>query len=288
MISKETLKFKKNESFYIRDGWMEKAINTIKNNEGTNIFAKNDGINYLGIGSNMVKGLKYWLQASRVIESSANKTILSCFGELIHKYDRYCETSFTWFLIHYQMCTNYFECPMFYAFFNSDIKSIKRSEISNYVSAIFSIDGFQTKKEYVDDDSNVFLKSYIGETESLNPEDNYTCPLSNLKLIMKKDDNFEKVRPKHSSLSYLIVYYSLAELYGYKSFNIEDSFDKIRSPFLLFNLDKNMYLQYLEEMKKNGLITINKTAGLNTVYFEKRLSIQDIFQEYFGGEINVL
>ena len=30
MISKETLKFKKNESFYIRDGWMEKAINTIK------------------------------------------------------------------------------------------------------------------------------------------------------------------------------------------------------------------------------------------------------------------
>lgn len=177
---------------------------------------------------------------------------------------------------------------MFYAFFNSDIKSIKRSEISNYVSAIFSIDGFQTKKEYVDDDSNVFLKSYIGETESLNPEDNYTCPLSNLKLIMKKDDKIEKVRPKHSSLSYLIVYYSLAELYGYKSFNIEDSFDKIRSPFLLFNLDKNMYLQYLEEMKKNGLITINKTAGLNTVYFEKRLSIQDIFQEYFGGEINVL
>ena len=84
MINKETLKFKKNESFYIRDGWMEKAINTIKNNEGTNIFAKNDGINYLGIGSNMVKGLKYWLQASRIIESSANKTILSNFVGSLH------------------------------------------------------------------------------------------------------------------------------------------------------------------------------------------------------------
>ena len=30
-------------------------------------------------------------------------------------------------------------------------------------------------------------------------------------------------------------------------------------------LDKNAYIQYLEEMKKNGLITINKTAGVSNV-----------------------
>ena len=45
-----------------------------------------------------------------------------------------------------------------------------------------------------------------------------------------------------------------------------------------------MYLQYLEEMRKNGLIQINKTAGLNAVYFKKKMDLEDIFASYFGGE----
>ena len=56
------LKLKRSESFYIREGWIEKAINTIKEADH-NIFTKNEGVRYLGIGSNMVKGLKYWLKA---------------------------------------------------------------------------------------------------------------------------------------------------------------------------------------------------------------------------------
>lgn len=52
------IKFKKNESFYIRDGWFDKALNTIAENQENNIFAKNNGIRMLGIGANMVKGLR--------------------------------------------------------------------------------------------------------------------------------------------------------------------------------------------------------------------------------------
>ena len=50
-----SLKFKKNESFYIRDGWIEKALNAINENPEINIFSKNNGMKVLGIGSNMVK-----------------------------------------------------------------------------------------------------------------------------------------------------------------------------------------------------------------------------------------
>ena len=35
-----SLKFKKNESFYIRDGWIEKALNAINENPEINIFSK--------------------------------------------------------------------------------------------------------------------------------------------------------------------------------------------------------------------------------------------------------
>ena len=88
----------------------------------------------------------------------------------------------------------------------------------------------------------------------------------------------------YSSLSYLVVYFVLQELYSNQSFIIEDSMYENNSPVSVFNLDKNMYLQYLDEIKKHGLITINKTAGLNTVYFEEKLSLKDIFDRYFGGE----
>ena len=48
-------------------------------------------------------------------------------------------------------------------------------------------------------------------------------------------------------------------------FEIEDSMNEINSPYHIFNLDKFMYLQYLDDSEKNGLITINRAAGLNTV-----------------------
>lgn len=283
MAKNNNLKFKKNESFYIRDGWFDKAINTIYESE-ENIFAKNNGIINLGIGANMVKGLRYWLRASGIISSLPNKTELTALGNLIIKYDRYFEDDFTWFLIHYQLCTNKIDCPIFYGIFNSNFKSFKKSELTRYLCDIYEDDGFSVKEEYVEEDLNVLLKSYISDDKITNPEDNYVCPLSTLKLLAKQKDLIIKNKPKYNQLSYLIVYYSLACLYDYKPFQIEESYDEKFSPCLLFNLDRNLYLQYLEEMKKNGLFTINKTAGLNTVYFEKNFCLEDIFKLKFGGE----
>lgn len=284
MLNNQTLKFKKNESFYIRDGWFEKAINTIDADKEINVFAKNNGTSMLGIGSNMVKGLRYWLQASKLISSTATKTSLIEFGNLVLQWDRYFETDFTWFLVHYFLCTNYIECPVFYGVFSSDLKSFKKQDLITYLHNLYLSDGFDVKNEYIDDDLGVFLKSYLNEEVIQNPEDNYVCPLSNLKLLKKRADKIEKTRPVFSTLSYLIVYYALAELYKFKPFNIEDSFDEPTSPYKIFNLDKNMYLQYLEEMKKNKLIEINKTAGLNVVYFKKKKKLEEVFEDYFGGK----
>lgn len=280
----QTLKFKKNESFYIRDGWFEKAINTIQEHLDDNIFSKNKGISYLGIGSNMVKGLRYWLQASRLINSNVKGTTLGMLGENVFNYDRYFEDNFTWFMIHYYLCINYEDCPIFYGVFNSDLKSFKKTDIVEYLMNKFRSDGFETKQDYIDSDTSIFLKSYIYEGEINNPEDNYVCPLSRLKLLRKDKDKIERCRPIYNKLSYLIIYHALANLYDFKPFKIEDSFYEEKSPYLIFNLDKNMYLQYLEEMRKNELITINKTAGLNTVYFEKKLTLSAIFKAYFEGE----
>ncbi len=139
----------------------------------------------------------------------------------------------------------------------------------------------------IDADLNTFFTSYCKSNDSANPEDNYICPLSRLKLFERDKDIYKRNRPVYSSLSYLIVYHVLLEQYAGESFEIEESMNQINSPARLFNLDKYMYLQYLDDMRKNGLVTINRTAGLNTVYFEKRLSLKEIFEEAEGGRRNV-
>ena len=279
-----SIKLKKNESFYIREGWFEKAINAIAEDRNRNIFYKNDGIEILGIGSNMVKGLKYWLKAANIIDSSGSNALTE-LGELIYKYDRYLDTHFSWFFIHYYMCCNFDECPINNLFFNSSIRNFNKQNLLDYMLEELSDESINSK--YLESDLNVFIKSYVNEEIIYNPEDNYICPLSSLKLIKKERSEYRRIRPPYQSLDYLIIFYALQEIYDGKPFDIEESMEIKNSPMSIFNLDKYMYSQYLDEMKKRGLITINKTAGLNTVYPEKELSLQDVFELKFGGEQHV-
>ncbi|MCQ2773087.1 MAG: DUF4007 family protein [Bacilli bacterium] len=278
-------KFKRNESFYIREGWFEKAVHLIADPENSNIFSKNYGIKILGIGSNMVKGLRYWLVASGLVTVISSKTSLTELGRLIYEYDRYFESPFTWSIIHSNLVRNQVDCPLFSVIFNSNIKSFtKEDAIENVYESLLKNNPDVTKK-YIFDDMPVFLKTYVNEGTIENPEENYVCPISSLKLLEKKGGKYVKSRPSYQSISYLTIYWLLSSEYGKeKSFNIEDCISRKNSPSMIFNLDKSAFLQYLEEMKRDGLISVNKTAGLNTVYFDKtRLSIGEIFDRYFGG-----
>ena len=54
------------------------------------------------------------------------------------------------------------------------------------------------------------------------------------------------------------------------------------SPIKLLNLEKNILNEYLDEIKKAGLIEINRTAGLNMIYINKNMSLEEIMIEYYG------
>ena len=279
-----TLKLKKHETFYIRDGWLEKALNTMKENEPQNIFYKNDGVKFLGIGANMVKGLKYWLKAAGMINEKDNS--LTPYAQIILEKDRYLGEDFTWFFIHYNLVSNKEECPVFNAVFNADIPAFTKGDMLEYLTDSLKQIDPKVNPKYIDADLGVLISSYVHEGANDNPEDNYRCPLSMLKLIKKDKNRYRMEKPKYASLSYLLVYYALTKIYeDTNSFVIEDSMNMNNSPAKLFHLDKYMYLQYLDDMRKAGLIRINKTAGLNTVYFEdQKLTIEEIFERGLGGE----
>lgn len=293
-----SLKFKRSESFYIREGWIEKAINAINENAEKNIFYKNNGIEVLGIGANMVKGLKHWLQSSKIIDA---KSQLSEFGKLLLKYDRYLETDFSWFLIHYFISCDLENNPVFNAMFNSfRLRSFNKEEAVavafDYLLSFQPVElraDIDKRKKYIEDDFTVFTRSYYSDAQENDcPEDNYICPMVGLKLLTKKNNRFFMTRPQYSKLSYLIVYYTLQETFGEKTeyknkFTIDDALKEKNSPFFLFNLDKNIFLQYLDEIQRKGFIHIDRTAGLNTAYISKTIELEEIFKLRFGSDSNV-
>src|SRR5947208_135023 len=91
-----TMAFAKHETFYIREGWLFKGMAAIKKAEGVGrlptIFLDDNAPEVLGIGHNMVRALRFWMQATGLaeekLEDRQRVQRLTPFGEQVWNYDR--------------------------------------------------------------------------------------------------------------------------------------------------------------------------------------------------------
>lgn len=280
-----SLKLKRHETFSIREGWIEKGINKCKNNRLS--FQKENGTRVLGLGSNMVKSLKYWLQACRLVEFTSKGAEFLPLGDLIYNYDKFLENSFSWWLIHLSLSTNFDDAPVFNSFFNMPYSTFDKETIIKYLKDFYLNNNYEIGAESsLDSDVMVLLKSYYADDDK-NPEDNTNCPLARLGLLrLNEKRTFSKVVPSYYSIDYRIVYYSILLCFNCVnnesfSFNLEDLYSMDNSPLKILNISKSMLFEYLEEMKKNNYINLVKTAGLNTIYIDKVYDLSYLFESYF-------
>ena len=280
------VKMKRHESFSIREGWLVKGINAVKSDP--KIFSSSDATDILGIGTNMVKSLKYWLIASGVVHEDKKGLFLTDLGNLIDKYDPYFDDLFSWWMIHTSMLFNYEEFYILYLFFNKcNMNEFSKEDVLQVISNILTNKSTEFNEKILLDEINMIIKSYSIDEKIDNPENNFICPLSELELIKKiGKDLYEKNRPSYRKLNYLVVYYIIKNVISNeKSISIEDLMTIENGPAKILNLDKNLLNEYLDEIRNSGLIDINRTAGLNMLYLRKDMSLSDIFVEYFEGGI---
>ena len=279
------LKLKRHESFSIREGWLAKGIKNVK--EYGNVFALQNATDILGIGTNMVKSLKYWMTATKLIEEKNREIMLSDFGSIINEYDPYLEDIFSWWLIHTNMITNVDDAYIYNLFFNKcNIKTFTKRELYEKLYALLTNEKLTFNENILQDEVNMIIKTYTIDEKIDNPENNFICPLSELNLLKKVDrDTYEKNRPEIRNLPFWVVYYIICLLLDDRdNISIDELLKEENSPAKLLNMDKNLINEYLDEMKKNDLIIINRTAGLNMVYLKKKLSLNEIAEEYFKGD----
>ena len=62
------MKFRGHETFAIRKGWLSKGLKQVQKNGEVFLSKTENPMDILGIGANMVKSLRYWLQAVGLTE----------------------------------------------------------------------------------------------------------------------------------------------------------------------------------------------------------------------------
>lgn len=281
MINK--VKMKRHESFIIREGWLSKGLLALDDNE--KVFSSEDATDILGIGTNMVKSLKYWLYATNLIKDNKNKIEITDFGKLILQYDPYMEDSFTWWMIHINMVLNQNDFFVGNLFFNKLIsKNFSKEDIFNCVSESLNQKKLEFNEKILIDEINVIIKTYVIDNSNENPENNFSCPLAELELLKRiSKDNYERLKPNYRNLDYLAVYYLLLNLLDDREYiSIDDLLKINNSPTRILNLDKNACNDYLDDMRRAGLVDINRTAGLNMVYVTNKLTLSDLFSKYYN------
>ena len=88
------MKFRAHDTFFIRKGWLSKGMRCVHDKPDLFVDKEENPMDVLGIGTNMVKALRYWLQAvGLTIEPNKGKRTQSFtpLGQLIFDHDTYIE-----------------------------------------------------------------------------------------------------------------------------------------------------------------------------------------------------
>ena len=280
-MSDVKLKLRGHESFYIREGWLTKGIVAI--NKDKYILSNTiSAIDELGVGSAMVKSIRYWLQALSLTDEKRGEKgkryqeLSEDFGKILFENDKYFEDLGTLYLLHYKLVSNKDLATTWNLFFNS----IKATEMTKYhmeegvKQLILNIDPqYEISERSLSDDCNCLIKTYFAEKSDLkNTEDNMICPFSDLGLIKKehirgKDEIIYKTVPERNKLDKLIVLYVIMDNLGDKqSTTIKNLIEDENNIGSVFNLDKNTINYYIDILRDEGYLRVNRTAGLNTIY----------------------
>lgn len=131
MTNKVIYKLKGHEKFPLREGWINKGLSVAKE-KGTHIFLESQGPDMLGVGTNMVKSIRYWMQACGLLVKDGNKEILSDMAEIIYMNDPYLEDIFSLWILHSNITKNIEQATVWYMFFNRfNVDSFNKADMEH-------------------------------------------------------------------------------------------------------------------------------------------------------------
>ena len=198
----ENIFFARHETFCPRYGWLKKGFDAVLND--SKIFDQPDAIEHLGVGKNMVRAIRFWCMAFKVIEPIIKKTPLQIGGEMKVTdfgkqlfgdemgWDPFAEDIATLWLLHWQL----YMPPVIASAWPLAINTTLLGEFTAKdltITILDRIDQDSNFKRYspssIEKDASCFIRMY-GLSKQKNTEE-IECPFTQLNILLpgnKKQD----------------------------------------------------------------------------------------------------
>lgn len=278
--------FARHETFHIRYGWLKKGFDMASIDQA--IFSKDDAPIKLGVGKNMVKSIRYWCSAFKILEEQSTKGTKSRksnptdFGSKLLDdagWDPYLEDPASLWLLHW----NFLKTPCIgtawnYLFNYFNFTTFTVDDLFNELNQFTLLANTKNtpNPSSISKDINCLLRMYAPTKSNKNlTEDSLDCPFNELRLINTNENDKSysfNIGVKNNLPSEIIVstcldYISSIE-HTSQTIAVSRLCYDIGSPGQVFKLTESAIYNAIEEVSRsNKKITISDTAGLMQFIF---------------------
>lgn len=294
---KATAVFARHETFHPRFGWLKKGYDLAQ--QDSEIFLRDDAPVLLGVGKNMVRSIRYWCNAFKVLKEEGYGSKPTPFGQQLladDGWDPFLENPASLWLLHWHLlkepCTATAWSFAFGAFQATEFTQEKLlDELREYASGF----GGRTADSSLKKDVSCILRMYAEQESKKGPtEDSIDCPFAELKLLFSVGDGrrYEfQVGPKETLPAEIVVAACLEFAYASQNESSAIGISRLAhtpgSPGRVFKLPDAAIAEAIETLTHSQAgIYISDNAGLQQLQYEAdplEMS-KAILNEYFAAQ----
>ena len=300
--------FGEHQTFHIREGWLFKGMAAIIDAEARQqlptIFLDDDAPERMGIGRNMIRSLRFWMQATGLtIETKEqNRSVqhLTPFGEIVWKKDRYLENEATLWLIHFKLACSQDKATTWYWFFNHFSPAIFDEylfieELSRWVIALEP--DKKVAQSSIRKDVNCLLKTYLSDNELHTPENLIESPLAQLNILSQIEngplkryrlERLDPIRLDPLILLYVIIDRQLQARPGIYQVRLSQVLREPMNAGRVFNMTTTVLSDLLSELNKQYPelnVQFIRTAGLDQLTLPQ-IEPLEILNRFYNEQIS--
>ncbi|HIK11152.1 MAG TPA: DUF4007 family protein [Oscillatoriaceae cyanobacterium M33_DOE_052] len=282
--------FARHETFHPRFGWIKKGFDKAK--EDSDVFLAEDATVRLGVGKNMVRSIRYWCRAFKVlVDDKPTEFGMKLLDD--QGWDPFLEDPASLWLLHWNLLKPTCEAAAWYFTFNV-FRAVEFSANDLFMAACNYRETLATRgaESSINKDVTCILRMYVEQLVNSGPsEDSLDCPFSQLGLIHTAGDAKQytfRIGQKRNLPPEIVVAACLeyADLVGRKQRTIALSrllYD-MGSPGMVFKLSESALSEAIEQVARQwDKIAISDSAGLIQFYFTEspRHLADEILEQYY-------
>lgn len=274
--------FARHETFHPRFGWLKKGF--ARASSDPEVFLRDDATVRLGIGKNMVRSLRYWEFAFKLLKDDQPTD----FGERLlgnNGWDPYLEDPGSLWLLHWKLL----EPPCFATAWDFTFNHFRPVEFT-FEDLFYQLCDYRDRQipriadSSLKKDVSCILRMYVEQpskeqsSKSLVSEESLDCPFTQLGLIHTAGDARHyifRIGYKPTLPAEVIVYACLHHAYRFSSTSRRIPLAKLlydlKSPGLVFRLTESAICEAIERVaRKSKQLGISDAAGKLEFFFEDK------------------